>query len=120
MCMYLRAACLPLNVVENQTIVGRLCRLLNEECDEAFAAHYHLYRNKENSHSSGPAAATHNISFSHPPTSGGVRAAQAGKTGTPAFFTPSRAPCYESDLTHLWYLTVILYISNGQAAICAG
>jgi hypothetical protein len=24
--VYLRAACLPLNVVENQTTVGRLCR----------------------------------------------------------------------------------------------
>ncbi len=61
--MYLGAACLPLNVVENQTTVGRLCRHLNEECDGAVTAHCRLQNNKGIRHSLALAGATHNIYF---------------------------------------------------------
>jgi len=58
--VYLRAACLPLNVVENQTTVGRLCRLELENATE------HSWRTSVNSatkeirHSRISAVATHN------------------------------------------------------------
>jgi hypothetical protein len=62
--VYLGAACLPLlNVIENQTIVGRLRRLLSEEYDGAFMAHWRLQNNKGIRHSLALAAAIHNIYF---------------------------------------------------------
>ncbi len=44
--VYLGPAYLPLNVVENQTTVGRLCRLELSECDGAFMAHWCQHCNK--------------------------------------------------------------------------
>ncbi len=68
LCVYLRTACLPLNVVENQTTVGRLCR------PESVNATGHSWRvgvniaTKQPRHSQAAGVAIHNNFVSHPPT----------------------------------------------------
>ncbi len=89
--VYLRATCLPLNVVENQTTVGRLCRLGSSECYGAFTSHWcqHCYKAiPPFSHSSG--SSTQQFRFPTHPPRGGVRAAQAGRpaTGPQSSFLP--------------------------------
>jgi hypothetical protein len=69
MYVYLGAACLPLNVVENQTTVGRLCRL---ELSECYAGHSWRtgvnIATKQPRHSRAAAVAAHKKFVSHPPT----------------------------------------------------
>ncbi len=87
--VYLGAACLPLNVVENQTTVGRKCRL------EIGNATGHSWRTsvksatKEIRHSRISAVATHNNFVSHPPTQRRGPSGAGRKTGrrTPEFFS---------------------------------
>jgi hypothetical protein len=88
--VYLGAACLPLNVVENQTTVGRLCRLELEN------AARHSWRTSVNSaikeirHSHISVVATHNNFVYHPPTQRRGPSGTGRKTGrrTQEFFSP--------------------------------
>jgi hypothetical protein len=100
--VYLGAACLPLNVVGNQTTGGRLCRLAVGN------ARGHSWRTSVNSatirsrHSRTISAATNNNFF--PPThpdEGSVRHRQEDRPRDPrVLFSPSRAPCYKSDIPY--------------------
>ncbi len=101
-CVYLGAACLPLNVVENQTTVGRLCRLELRECDGAFMAHWCQQCNKAIPPfllSSGSNTQQFCFPRTHP-EEGSERHRQEDRPPDPrVLFSPSRAPCFKSDAT---------------------